>query len=375
MEQAKPRQAVALIVGVTAMMGDAIVKALKQPTALGGPWTVYGVSRRSLPTWFPSSLLDKHIMLDTLNQHQTHEILAPLSSQITHVFWLAIQFQETEQVCISLNTTMLSNVLNALTSSPNSKLSHVTLQTGSKHYVGPLFDPILSTQLSPHDSPFIEDYPRLPLPNFYYNVEDILASYSKSFTYSIHRPSIILGVSTRSYFNIPLTLAVYALVCKHQNYPFRYFGNKFSWEHFWDMTNARVIAEQHVWASVTDKAKNEAFNCTNGDVFTWKMMWKLLCDTFDVEFVPFDEKEKFDIVEFMKDKGEVWDKIVEENGLYKTKMEEMACFGALDTILKLEVQHVLSMTKSREFGFHEYANTPKSIKEWAHRLRQMKILP
>ncbi|KAM0022740.1 putative (S)-8-oxocitronellyl enol synthase [Helianthus debilis subsp. tardiflorus] len=375
MEQAKPRQAVALIVGVTGMVGVAITEALKQPTALGGPWTVYGVSRRSLPTWFPSSLLDKHIMLDTLNQHQTHEILAPLSSQITHVFWVAIQVSESEQVCISLNSTMLSNVLNALTSSPNSKLIHVTLQTGTKQYVGPVFDPTLSTQLIPHDSPFIEDYPRLPFPSFYHALEDILASYSKSLAYSIHRPSMIIGASTRSYFNIPLTLAVYALVCKHQNYPFRYVGNKYSWEHFWDVSDARVIAEQQIWASVTDKAKNEAFNCTNGDVFTWKMIWKVLCDVFGVEFVPFDEKEKFDVVEFMKDKGEVWDRIVEENGLYKTKMEEITCFGPLDSLLKLEIQLVCSMNKSREFGFQGYANTLKSIPEWVHRLRQMKILP
>ncbi|KAF5768679.1 putative (S)-8-oxocitronellyl enol synthase [Helianthus annuus] len=375
MEQAKARQPVALIVGVTGMVGVAITEALKQPTALGGPWTVYGVSRRSLPTWFPSSLLDKHIMLDTLNQQQTHEIMAPLSSQITHVFWVAIQFRESEQVSISLNSTMLSNVLNALTSFPNSKLIHVSLQTGIKQYVGPFLDPTLSTQIIPHESPFIEDYPRLPFPNFYHDLEDILASYSKSITYSIHRPSIIIGASTRSYFNIPLTLAVYALVCKHQNYPFRYVGNKYSWEHFWDVSDARVIAEQHIWASVTDKAKNKAFNCTNGDVFTWKMIWKVLCDVFGVEFVPFDEEEKFDVVEFMKDKGEVWDKIVEENGLYKTKMEEITCFGALTSLLKFEFQHVCSMNKSREFGFHGYANTLKSIPEWVHRLRQMKILP
>ncbi|KAJ0469658.1 putative (S)-8-oxocitronellyl enol synthase [Helianthus annuus] len=373
--EANTRQPVALIVGVTGMVGVAFTEALKKPTALGGPWTVYGVSRRPLPTWFPSSLLNKHIMLDTLNQQQTLKILAPLASQITHVFWVAIQVSESEESNISLNSTMLSNVLNALTSSPNSKLSHVTLQTGTQQYLGPIHDPTLLTQLVPRDSPFIEDYPRLPFPNFYYALEDILASYSRSLTYSIHRASIIIGSSTRSYYNSLLTLAVYALVCKHQNYPFRYVGNRYSWEHFWDVSDARVLAEQQIWASVTDKAKNEAFNCTNGDVFTWKMIWRVLCDVFDVEFVPFDEKVKFDVVEFMKDKGEVWDRIVEENGLYKTKMEEITCFGALDTVLKLEIQHVCSMNKSREHGFHGYANTLKSIPEWVQRLRKMKILP
>ncbi|KAI3799262.1 hypothetical protein L1987_34554 [Smallanthus sonchifolius] len=359
MEQANPPQPVALIVGVTGMAGVAFTEALKKPTALGGPWTVYGISLRPLPTWFPVSLLNKHITLDTLNQQQTHETLAPLSSQITHVFWVALSVNESEQVNISLNSAMLSNVLNALTSSPDSKLSHVTLQTGTKQYYGPMFDPSLATELVPHESPFMEDLPRLPFPNFYHDLEDILASYtkSKSITYSIHRASIIIGASTRSYVNILLTLAVYALVCKHGNYPFR------------------VLAKQHIWASVTDKAKNEAFNCANGDVFTWKMMWKLLCDVFGLEFVSFDEKEKFDFVEFMKDKGNVWDKIVEENGLYKTKMEEIACLDLLDIILKFEIQHVCSMNKSREFGFHGYANTLKSIAEWVDKYRQMKILP
>lgn len=222
MMQTNPKSPVALIVGVTGMVGVALTEALKKPTALGGPWTVYGVSRRPLPTWFPSSLLDKYISLDTLNQENTHKILTPLSTQITHVFWLAISVDESEEINISRNSTMLSNVLNALTCSTNSKLSHVSLQTGTKQYTGPIFDPTLSTKLVPHDPPFREDYPRLPFPNFYYALEDIVASYPKSFTYSVHRCSIIIGASTRSFFNIFLTLSVYALVCKHENYPFRY---------------------------------------------------------------------------------------------------------------------------------------------------------
>nr|GEZ34888.1 iridoid synthase-like [Tanacetum cinerariifolium] len=132
-----------------------------------------------------------------------------------------------------------------------------------------------------------------------------------------------------------------------------YAGNKYSWEHFWDMSDARVLAEQQIWASVTDKAKNQAFNCTNGDVFTWKMLWKVLCDVFDVEFVPFDEQKEFNFADFLKDKGEVWDKIVETNGLYKTQMEEITCFNEIQFILKnLNIQHVCSMNKSRIFGFH-----------------------
>lgn len=187
MEQVNTKSHVALIVGVTGMVGVTLAETLKKPSTLGCPWTVYGVSRRPLPVWFSPSILDKNLVLDTLNQETTHAIVAPLSSKITHLFWLAIQVNESEQVNISVNSTMLSNVLNALTCSPNSKLSHVTLQTGTKQCMGPIYDPILSTQLVPCDPPFREDYPRLPFPNFYYALEDILATYSKSFTYSIHR--------------------------------------------------------------------------------------------------------------------------------------------------------------------------------------------
>jgi hypothetical protein len=43
------------------------------------------------------------------------------------------------------------------------------------------------------------------------------------------------------------------------------------------MSDARVLAEQQIWAAVTDGAKNQAFNCTNSDVFTFEV--------FDVGFV------------------------------------------------------------------------------------------
>jgi nucleoside-diphosphate-sugar epimerase len=118
------------------------------------------------------------------------------------------------------------------------------------------------------------------------------------------------------------------------------------------MTDASVLARQHVWAAVTKNAKNQAFNCTNGDIFTCKSMWKLLSEVFDVEFVELDEKEEFDNwVELMSDKSVVRDLIVEEYGLHKTKLEEIAYFEALVPVVRFEFQHVSSMNKSKEYGF------------------------
>ncbi|GMN59444.1 hypothetical protein TIFTF001_028540 [Ficus carica] len=363
------------------MAGLSLAEALKSPEALGGPWKVYGAARQQKPPWFPSSDAVDHFMsFDALSSNDTFQKLSPISDQVTHLFWVAIQHRDTEESNIAANAAMLRNVLEAL-KSPNhySKLQHVTLQTGTKHYMGLIFDPILgATKLVHHDTPFQEDEPRLPYPNFYYRLEDVLDEYkeSMSFTSSVHRSSIIFGASSRSLHNMLSTLCVYASVCRQDNLPFRYPGTAYTWEHFCDATDARVLAQQHIWAAVTDKAKGQAFNCTNGDVFTWRSLWKVMCEIFGLEFVPFEEEDReFDWVGTMKEKGSVWEEIVERHGLCKTKMEEIACFEVVKTVLCLEFQHVCSVNKSREYGFLGYANTLKSVKMWVGRLRDMKIIP
>ncbi|KAH7513441.1 3-oxo-Delta(4,5)-steroid 5-beta-reductase [Ziziphus jujuba] len=375
METAK----VALVVGVTGMAGLSIAEALKSPTALGGPWKVIGAARRPLPNWFPTSILDGFITFDATRYEDTLQKLSSVSNQVSHVFWVALQVRENEEANITVNTTMLANVVNVLKSADDqaspSPLTHITLQTGTKHYMGPIFDPTHSSQLIPHDPPFREDSHRLPYPNFYYALEDLVASCPPSVTYSVHRSSIIIGASSRSFFNALLTLSVYAVICKHEGLKFRFPGTRYTWEHFCDMSDARVLAEQQIWAAVTPVAKNQAFNCTNGDIFTWRSVWEVLCHVFGLEFVAFDETDVFDLVELMKERSRVWDHIVQKYGLEETKLEEITCAAALNHVLHFGFQHVCSMNKSREFGFFGHVDTLKSFGFWVERLRKMKILP
>ncbi|CAI0550541.1 unnamed protein product [Linum tenue] len=327
---------VALIVGATGMVGLSLAEALNNPSTVGGPWKVYGVARRPLPTWFPPSLLHKFITLDALNRDETVEKLSPVAHEVTHVFWVAFQLREIEEVNISLNSTMLSNVVAALSSAgSNSRLRHVTLQTGTKQYMGPIYDPEHGSRLVMHEPPFQEGMPRLPYPNFYYALEDLLArDLPEGVTYSVHRSSIIMGATPRSIHNGLLTLAVYATICRYKGLPFR-----------------------------------------NGDFFTWKGLWKVLCELFDVDFVDLDDAEKFDAMEMMSGMGDVWDEIVEKQGLYKTKLEEVNCFDAMKVVTNFKFQHVCSMNKSREFGFVGFYDTFKSVRYWVGKMREMKIIP
>ncbi|KAF7814838.1 3-oxo-Delta(4,5)-steroid 5-beta-reductase-like [Senna tora] len=176
--------------------------------------------------------------------------------------------------------------------------------------MGPIFDLVLSKQLAPHEPPFHDSMPRLPYPNFYY---------APSMTYFVHRSSIIVDVSTRSEINALLMLAAYAVVCRHEGLPFRYSGSRYTWEHFYDMTDA------------------------------WKM-WKVMSEDFDVEYVEYKVGDEFDLEEWMSKKGEVLDEIVEKNGLYKTKLEEIACYATFKPVANFTFQHVSSMNKSKEYG-------------------------
>ena len=71
-------------------------------------------------------------------------------------------------------------------------------------------------------------------------------------------------------FNEPI--GQFSCICSdlQARLPFRYPGNKVTWEQFGDVSDAELIAEQEVWASVDPSGKNQAFNVTNGDVFKYK---------------------------------------------------------------------------------------------------------
>lgn len=163
---------------------------------------------------------------------------------------------------------MLSNVLDALL--PNAdNLQHICLQTGAKHYLGPFDAVARNHNFQAHEGPYHEELPRLPVPNFYYTLEDIVFEAAKKkigLTWSIHRPTVIFGFSPWSLMNIVGTLCVYAAICKHEGLPFSYPGNIITWEQFVDISDADLIAEQEIWAATDLYAKNQAFNCSNGDV-------------------------------------------------------------------------------------------------------------
>ncbi len=88
--------------------------------------------------------------------------------------------------------------------------------------------------------------------------------------------------------NMGSTLAAYASICKELGRPFKFPGSAAQWNGLSDMTDARVLGKQLVWASTTDVAKNEAYNIVNGDIFRWSWLWPRLAKWFGVAWEGFE---------------------------------------------------------------------------------------
>jgi hypothetical protein len=126
---------------------------------------------------------------------------------------------------------------------------------------------------------------------------------------------------------------------------------------------------------VDPNAKNEAFNCSNGDVFKWKHLWKVLADKFGIEDYEFEEEgSELRLTEMMKDKGGVWEEIVRENRLLNTKLEDVGDWWFADFMMRVE--GVLdNMNKAKEHGFLGFRNSKNSFISWIDKTKAYKIVP
>lgn len=361
----------ALIIGVTGIVGSSLAEILPLSDTPGGPWKVYGVARRPRPPWAADYSIE-YIQCNILDAEESQAKLSKLTD-VTHIFYVTWTKTHDEEGNCRVNAKMLSNALNAVISNaPN--LQHICLQTGRKHYLGPIES---IGKFKPHEPPFHEDLPRLNVPNFYYELEDVLfqeTSQKEGLTWSVHRPGVIFGFSPYSFSNIIGSLCVYAAICKHEGELLKFPGSRAAWEGYWGASDADLVAEHQIWAAVDPYAKNEAFNCSNGDAFKWKQLWKVLAEEFGVKVGEFDESSNLSLQELMKDKGPVWEEIVREKGLVPTKLEDIGAWWFVDEVLGTE-WFMDSMNKSKEYGFVGFRNSTTSFSYWIDKMRAHRIVP
>lgn len=349
----------ALVVGASGIAGSAIVEQLLQSDG----WTVLALSRNPIP-----GAQARHISADLLSAASLAQALG--EEKPTHIFFTAWSRQNTEEENIRVNAAMLRDLLDALHHAP---VEHVALMTGLKHYLGP-FDSYGTGPIP--ETPFREEEPRLPAPNFYYAQEDELwaAAERQGFRWSVHRSHTVIGHAVGNAMNMGLTLATQASICKELGRPFVFPGSERQWNGLTDMTDAGLLAEHMLWAATTEKAGNQAFNVVNGDVFRWRWMWPQIAAYFGVEAAGFQDSPR-PLEQQMHGMEPVWSKIAAAHGLAEAELSRIASWWHTDADLGRNLEVLADMGKSRVAGFTGYRRTDDSFRQLFDRYRTERVIP
>jgi nucleoside-diphosphate-sugar epimerase len=170
------------------------------------------------------------------------------------------------------------------------------------------------------------------------------------------------------------TLAVYASICKHTDRPFVFPGSRMQWDSLTDMTDARQLAKQQMWAATTPAAANQAFNVTNGDVFRWKWMWSRIAEYFGLPHADYPASLS-PLEKQMGDDQAAWTQIVAQHGLKEPDIGRLVSPWHTDADLGRPIEVVTDMSKSRAMGFTAYQASDQAFFDVFDKLRDMHLIP
>src|ERR1700726_3777368 len=202
------------------------------------------------------------------------------------------------------NARMLKNTLHAL-AARDVPLRRIVLSGGAKSY---------GFSLGAFNAPAKETESRLIAPIHYHQQEDIVVDWSSKHgaSWTVLRPHLVMGPSLNSPMNLVTRLATYAAMSRELGLPLRFPGRREGWNTLQETTDAELFGRAALWALDEDKARNEIFNVSNGDVYRWRRLWNELAAFYDLSVA---EPLAMSTVSEMSEKAPLWDSMVARFGL------------------------------------------------------------
>lgn len=140
-----------------------------------------------------------------------------------------------------------------------------------------------------------------------------------------------------------------------------------------DMTDARQLAKQQLWAATTPAAANQAFNITNGDVFRWQWMWGQIADYFGLAPAEFPAAPA-PLERQMADDQAIWRQIAAQHGLKEADISRLISPWHTDADLGRPIEVVTDMSKSRKLGFTAYQASDQAFFDVFDQLRDARLI-
>ena len=344
----------ALIAGASGLIGRRIAERL----TLSGDWEVIGLARTVRP-----ALGMRWIAVDLTDAHDCARKLADLSS-VTHLFYAArYEHSEGAPEAVETNAAMLRNVVDVLEA--KAALEHVHVVHGTKYY---------GHQLGPLKVPAHEDDARGAGRNFYFVHEDFLRARSngKSWSYTRTRPHAFCDPAVDIPRSIGLLIAVYAAVQRELDLPLNFPGSAKAYEVRTQFTDSAMLARAIEWMATEPRCADQAFNIVNGDYPCWSELWPKFARGFGIgQGAP----RAINLVQYMADKGHVWQRIINQHGLRPTALDTLVLWSYGDYVFKPEWDIMSSMEKARAFGFGEAVDSGAMFMRQFDHYRAQKIIP
>ncbi|WIB64578.1 SDR family oxidoreductase [Curtobacterium sp. MCBD17_040] len=354
-ETTAPTNDAVLVAGAGGVVGRSVVEHFARTGV-----TTRGISRRApqgVSGW-------THLPVDLLDADAAVEGLRAASDTTRLAFAAYIEKADLAEQ-IGPNVALLEHTLDAL-DRLGAPLRHVTLYQGMKYY---------GAHLGRFTTPAKEDDPRLLVPNFYYDQEDLLRERAaqRGFALTVFRPEAVMGYAQGTPMNLLMAIGTYVAMTRELGLPLRFPGQRETYDRIlYQMTDAELLARATDWAGSAPTAAGEAFNITNGDVVRWSHLWKRLADHFGLEL---GEPQTLPLATVMPPREDLWNRMVERHGLVPTPYTELVDWRFGDMILGSTWDNVSNVIKLRQAGFGACHDSADRLVELLDDLGRRRILP
>ena len=215
-------------------------------------------------------------------------------------------------------------------------------------------------------------------PNFYWAQENFLRELQqgKGWHWSILRPVLIVGLAMGGAMDLIPPLGVYAAMLREQGRALDYPGGAARVSQAVDVD---LLARAIAWSGETDAARNEAFNVTNGDVFTWENVWPAIADALDMKpgkAVPLSLAQEYP--KWIAP----WDELRRKHDLISPGLEEFVglSFQYADYSMRYGQTQagppsIVSTVKINQAGFTEMMDTEAMFRKWFAQAKASRLLP
>ncbi len=355
-----------VVAGATGLVGSA---ALRHFGAVGG-CDVVALSRRR-----PRQLYGaRHVAVDLTDSAQCQHAAAELQGA-THLVYAALHeapnlvegWRDPGQ--IRTNDAMLRNLMAALEPAAPT-LRHVALLQGTKAYgvhVRPLNVPAREGRSEMYEQP-----------NFYWAQENFLRGLQpgKAWCWSILRPVLIVGEAMGGAMDLIPPLGVYAAMLREQGKALDYPAGAARVSQAVDVD---LLARAIAWSGEAEAARNEAFNVTNGDVFTWENVWPAIAEALDMKpgtAIPLS------LAQTWPQWVAPWEALRRKHGLISPGLEAFVglSFQYADYTMRYGQTEpgppaLVSTVKINQAGFTEMMDTEAMFRKWFSQARASRLLP